>query len=298
MSANTHRSANGLLLPRPFLKWVGGKRQLLPELLARIQRAGDFGRYHEPFVGGGALFFELYRLGKLRRQAYLSDYNPRLIETYEGVRDHVDEVIRLLKRHKKRHSEEHFYKVRALGDSAKLARMNIPQCAARTIYLNKTCYNGLYRENSKGEFNTPFGRYKNPQICDEENLRAVSKALKKTKIEHRHFEEVVKHAKPGDLVYFDPPYHPVSATASFAAYTPQPDKIERGDFGEDSQRLLASVYERLHEKDVKVVLSNSMTDLIRDLYSAYTVDEVSAMRSVNSRADRRGKVSEALVRNF
>ncbi len=295
---SAQRSTNGLLLPRPFLKWVGGKRQLLPELLARVERAGDFGRYHEPFIGGGALFFELHRLSKLSKQAYLSDYNPRLIETYEGVRDHVDEVIALLQRHKKRHSEEHFYKVRALGEALEKAGKTVVQRTARIIYLNKTCYNGLYRENSKGGFNSPFGRYKNPRICDEENLRAVSKALKKAKIEHRHFEDVVKLAKPGDLVYFDPPYHPVSETASFAAYTPQPNKIERGGFGEDSQRLLARVYGLLHEKGVKVVLSNSMTDLVRDLYSAYTLDEVSANRAINSRADRRGKVSEALVRNF
>ena len=288
---STQRSANGLRLPRPFLKWVGGKRQLLPELLARVERAGDFGRYHEPFVGGGALFFELYRLGKLKRQAWLSDYNPRLIETYEGVRDHVDEVIALLEGHKKRHSEEHFYKVRALGEGPEKAGKTLAKRAARIIYLNKTCYNGLYRENSKGEFNSPFGRYKNPKICDQENLRAVSKALKKAKIETRHFETVVERAKPGDLVYFDPPYHPVSKTASFTSY-------DRGGFGEDSQRLLARDYGRLNEKGVKVLLSNSMCEFVRDLYGAYSIGEVSATRSVNSRADRRGKVSEALVRNF
>jgi len=288
---STQRSANGLRLPRPFLKWVGGKRQLLPELLARVERAGDFGRYHEPFVGGGALFFELYRLGKLKRQAWLSDYNQRLIETYEGVRDHVDEVIALLEGHQKRHSEEHFYKVRALGEGPEKTGKTLAKRAARIIYLNKTCYNGLYRENSKGEFNSPFGRYKNPKICDQENLRAVSKALKKAKIETRHFETVVERAKPGDLVYFDPPYHPVSKTASFTSY-------DRGGFGEDSQRLLARVYGLLNEKGVKVLLSNSMTKLVRDLYGAYSIGEVSATRSVNSRADRRGKVSEALVRNF
>ncbi len=288
---SAQRAENGRPLPRPFLKWVGGKRQLLPELLARVESVGAFGRYHEPFVGGGALFFELYRLGKLKRQAWLSDYNPRLIETYEGVRDHVDDVIALLKRHKARHSEEHFYKVRALGEGPGKTGKTLTQRAARIIYLNKTCYNGLYRENSQGEFNSPFGRYKNPQICDEENLHAVSKALKKAKIETRHFETVVERAKPGDLVYFDPPYHPVSKTASFTSY-------DRGGFGEDSQRLLARVYGLLHEKGVKVLLSNSMTDLVLELYGAYSIGEVSATRSVNSRADRRGKVSEALVRNF
>lgn len=291
LQRSPQRATNGWPLPRPFLKWVGGKRQLLPELMARVEKAGDFGRYHEPFVGGGALFFELHRLGKLKKHAWLSDYNPRLVETYIGVRDHAEEVIALLESHKARHSEEHFYKVRALGKGPESAGKTLPERAARIIYLNKTCYNGLYRENSKGGFNSPFGRYKNPRICDEANLRAVSKALKKAKIEHRHFEDVVRLAKPGDLVYFDPPYHPVSKTASFTSY-------DQAGFGEDSQRLLALVYERLHEKGVKVVLSNSMTDLVRDLYGAYTIDEVSATRSVNSRADRRGKVSEALVRNF
>lgn len=272
-------------LPRPFLKWVGGKTQLLPELMKRVEMAGDFGRYHEPFVGGGALFFELYRTGRLRKKAWLSDNNPRLIETYQGVRDHVDEVISLLRRHKKRHSEDYFYKVRGAVPNT------LPERAARIIYLNKTCYNGLYRENQKGQFNSPFGRYKNPQICDEDNLRAVAKALTKARVEQGHFETVVDKAQPGDLVYFDPPYYPVSKTASFTGY-------DRGAFGEDSQRLLARVYAQLANKGVHVLLSNSMTPFIEDLFRDFAIDSVAANRAVNSRADRRGKVAEALVRNF
>jgi len=273
-------------LPRPFLKWVGGKGQLLGELTQRIEPAGDFGRYHEPFVGGGALFFELYRSARLKkRKAYLSDNNPRLIETYQGVKDDVDRIIRALLRHKARHSEEYYYEVRAKVPRTPTAR------AARIVYLNKTCYNGLYRENRKGEFNSPFGRYKNPAICDEENLRAVSKALQRVTIENRHFEDVLDKAKPGDLVYFDPPYVPVSKTASFTAY-------DRGGFGEDSQRLLAHVFSELSKNRVNVLLSNSMTEFVRELYADFTIDEVAANRAVNSRADRRGKVSEALVRNF
>jgi DNA adenine methylase len=278
--------ANGrYALPRPFLKWVGGKGQLMPELMKRVEMVGDFGRYHEPFLGGGALFFELYRAGALKKQAYLSDNNPRLIEAYEGVRDHVDEVIDLLQRHAKRHSEEHFYRVRAKVPPT------LPERAARVIYLNKTCYNGLYRENSKGEFNSPFGRYKKPVICDEDNLRAASKALKKAKIESRHFQTVANVAERGDLVYFDPPYHPVSETSSFQGY-------HKGAFGEDSQRLLSEVYAKLATKDVHVLLSNSMTDLVQTLYKGFTIDTVHAARAMNSRADRRGKVREALVRNF
>lgn len=273
------------VLPRPFLKWVGGKGQLLPELVKRVERAGEFGRYHEPFLGGGALFFELYRTGKLKQKAYLSDNNPRLIEAYVGVRDHADEVIRLLQRHKRRHSEKHYYAVRAHVPTT------LPERAARIIYLNKTCYNGLYRENSKGLFNTPFGRYKNPIICDVDNLRAVSKALNKAKIEARHFQTVADVAQPGDLVYFDPPYHPVSKTSSFESY-------HQGAFGEDSQRLLAEVFAKLAAKRVNVLLSNSMTDFIRALYKDFPIDTVHAARAVNSRPDKRGKVTEALIRNF
>jgi len=272
-------------LPRPFLKWVGGKSQLLPELMKRVNMVGDFGRYHEPFLGGGALFFDLYRAGRLKRQAFLSDNNPRLIEAYEGVRDEVEEVIDLLTRHKRLHSEEHFYRVRAKVPKTLAER------AARIIYLNKTCYNGLYRENSRGEFNSPFGRYKNPVVCDEDNLRAASKALQKAKIESRHFQTVADHAEAGDLVYFDPPYHPVSETASFQGY-------HKGAFGEDSQRLLAEVYTKLAPRGVHVLLSNSMTDLVQALYKDFTIDTVHAARAINSRADRRGKVREALVRNF
>jgi len=215
----------------------------------------------------------------------LSDNNPRLIEAYIGVRDHVDEVIEFLQRHKRLHSEERYYKVRAKVPT------NLPERAARIIYLNKTCYNGLYRENSKGLFNAPFGRYKNPVICDEDNLREVSKALSKAKIEARHFQTVVDVADPGDLVYFDPPYHPISKTASFEGY-------HQGAFGEDSQRLLAEVFSQLAAKGVHVLLSNSMTDFIQTLYKEFPIDTVQAARAINSRADKRGKVAEALVRSF
>ena len=293
--------ANGrYALPRPFLKWVGGKGQLLPELVKRVEMAGDFGRYHEPFLGGGALFFELFRTGKLRKKAYLSDNNPRLIEAYIGVRDHVDEVIELLRRHKRRHGEEHFYRVRASTPK------RLPERAARLIYLNKTCYNGLYRENRRGEFNVPFGRYKNPTICDEENLFAVAAALKLSKIEYCHFQSIVERAKPGDLVYFDPPYHPLSKTSSFRAYTPHEIEDDQGrripldnrEFGDDSQRLLAEVFARLAEHRVLVLLSNSMTEFVRELYKPFHIDTVQASRAVNSRADKRGKIAEALVRSF
>lgn len=272
--------------PRPFLKWAGGKGQLLDELLARVDKAGQFERYHEPFIGGGALFFHLYRLGRLaRKQAYLSDSNERLIETYLAVRDHVEDVIGLLRGHAAAHSHDYYYEVRARVPET------VPERAARIIYLNRTCFNGLYRENSRGGFNVPMGKYANPTICDAENLRAVSEALKQAHIEACPFESVLRRARPADLVYFDPPYHPVSKTSSFTAYA-------KDNFGEDDQRKLAGVFVKLAQNGVKVLLSNSMTPLVQSLYERFDIDEVFATRAVNSRADRRGKIAEALVRNF
>lgn len=288
------RKGNNLEMPRPFLKWVGGKGQLLDELLARVDEAGAFGRYHEPFVGGGALFYAMHR-GKLlgKKKASLADYNPRLVATYEGLRDDVDGVIRFLLSHKKKHSEAYYYKVREdlRGDVSKGGPKDLVKHAARTIYLNKTGYNGLYRENNSGLYNVPFGRYKNPQICDEENLRACAKALAKATITATHFSTITKRAQKGDFVYFDPPYDPVSKTASFTSYA-------KGGFNEDSQRLLAQTCKDLHAEGVKVLLSNSYTDFIRDLYSDFTVEAVSANRNINSNPGKRGAIQEALVRNF
>jgi DNA adenine methylase len=279
------RTGGLALTARPFLKWAGGKGQLLRELVERVRAAGALDRYHEPFVGGGALFFELARIYRFEWHACLSDNNPNLIDAYLGVQREVDGVIECLLKHKARHSEAYYYEVRARVPETLVER------AARVIYLNNTCYNGLFRENRKGEFNVPFGRYRNPRVCDEENLRACSEALKRAKVECRHFETVLDCAKAGDFVYFDPPYVPISKTASFTAY-------DKGGFGKDSQRRLAQVFRELAKRGVKVLLSNSMTDLVRELYDDFTIEEVFAKRSVNSRGDRRGKVSEALVRNF
>lgn len=278
-AVTTHRP---LRKPVPFLKWAGGKRQLLSELLSRADRVAPFERYHEPFVGGGALFFEMYSTARLgRKRAFLSDSNPRLIETYQAIQADVEVVLDELEAHAKRHSKEHYYDVRS----------STPQTPARIIYLNRTCFNGLYRENSRGEFNVPMGRYANPKICDAPNLRAVSAALRRAKLECRPFESVLDRAKPGDFVYFDPPYHPVSKTASFTAYA-------RGGFGEDEQRKLASVFAELDRKSVKTMLSNSMTPLVLELYAKFRIDTVHANRAVNCRADQRGKIQEALVLNF
>lgn len=272
-------------LPRPFLKWVGGKGQLLGTLLERIGAAGQFRGYHEPFVGGGALFFELTRQGALRDGAALSDANPHLIEVWQVVRNEVQGLVDALAVLKSRHCEEHYYAVRAAVPATPVER------AARIIYLNKTCFNGLYRENSKGGFNVPFGRYTDPPILDEENLRACSRALRNVDLRCQDFVSAAARVRPHDLVYFDPPYVPVSRTSVFTEY-------QKGGFGEGDQRRLADTFRTLADSGARVLLSNSWAPLVLECYGEFSPLEVSASRNVNSRTDRRGRVSEALVDNF
>lgn len=274
------------VVPRPFLKWVGGKGQILGPLLSAVDEALPFGRYHEPFLGGGALFFEMARLRRLgRSKTFLSDNNPNLIDTYLAVQNQVEKLMELLRGHGACHSKDYYYEVRASVPNSLVEK------AARIIYLNKTCFNGLFRENSKGEFNVPMGRYKNPRICDEENLRACSEALQRVEITRRGFEIVLEHAKPGDLVYFDPPYVPLSKTSSFTRY-------EKNDFDEACQRRLAEVYRELGKKGVKALLSNSMAPLVCELYAPFRLQKVMAKRHVNSKPEGRGAITEALVRNY
>lgn len=275
MTASAHR-------PRPVLKWAGGKGRLLPELQARLP--DSFATYHEPFIGGGALFFTLAGQGRLGR-ARLSDANPSLIDVYLALRDDVDAVIAHLREHA--YERERYYRVRALDP----ATLTLPERAARIIYLNKTCYNGLYRENRRGQFNVPFGRYKNPTICDEPNLRAAARALQGADIARQHFSTVLDHARPGDFVYFDPPYHPLSPTANFTAY-------DRHGFGPDDQRRLRDVFAALAGRGVRAMLSNSDTPFVRELYGGFRVDQVYVARAVNSKANGRGKVAEVIVRNY
>ncbi len=272
-------------MPRPFLKWAGGKGQLLAELLPRVRAGLGAGGYHEPFIGGGALFFELARRGALPARVSISDANLNLVETYLAVRDEVDALVELLRGHKARHDEGHYYAVRASRPPSQVER------AARVIYLNKTCFNGLYRENSRGEFNVPMGRYDKPEVLDEENLRAASEALRRASISVADFGDVAARAQPGDLVYFDPPYDPVSATASFTRYA-------KGGFGAEEQSRLRDLARDLSRAGVRFLLSNSMTPLVRELYAEFRVETVLAGRSVNSKGDRRGKVEEALVCNY
>ncbi len=272
-------------LPRPFLKWVGGKGQLLGTLLERVAASGNFRAYHEPFVGGGALFFELYRQGALRDGAVLSDKNPHLLEVWESVRSDVDGLVERLATHRAHHHEDYYYQVRAVVPTERVDR------AARIIYLNKTCFNGLYRENRRGMFNVPFGRYTDPPILDEDNLRACSKALQNVELRCQGFEEAAAAVKSQDFVYFDPPYVPVSATSVFTEYA-------KGGFGEGDQRRLADTFRDLTRRGASVMLSNSWAPLVLECYGEFSPHPVAASRNLNSRTDRRGAVKEALVDNF
>ncbi len=269
--------------PRPFLKWVGGKSQLLSQLSRWVPEAME--RYFEPFMGGGAMFFA-QRPGR----AVLADVNDELVDCYSAVRDHLDDVIEALKQH--RYEKDYYYEVRAWD------RRSLPliERAARTIFLNKTGFNGLYRVNSKGLFNVPFGRYSNPKICDEANLPACSTVLQGTEIRHTDFEGLLKEPTDGDFVYLDPPYIPLNATANFTAYT-------AGGFGPDDQRRLAASLVTAHRRGARFLLSNADTPVTRELYSelldepGVDLDIVRARRAINSKAGRRGPVNEVVIFN-
>ena len=268
--------------PTPFLKWAGGKTQLLAAFDEHIPP--KFNRYYEPFVGGGAMFYNMYAR-KDQLTAVLSDLNAELINCYISVRDDVEELIEVLKEH--RNEREYFYEVRSL-DASKLSKTDR---AARLIYLNKTCFNGLYRVNSRGQFNVPFGSYKNPRTCDETNLRAVSEALRNVTLKSETFADSLSTAKRNDFVYLDPPYQPLSATANFTSYTSK-------CFGEKDQEELAEVVTQLDKRGCKFMLSNSDNDFVRDLYKNFRIETVLAARAINCRGDKRGKITELLVMNY
>jgi DNA adenine methylase len=276
--------------PRPFLKWAGGKGQLIQQYLPHFPR--QFDTYYEPFLGGGAIFFHL-----LPTQAVLTDLNPELVNVYCCIRDRVEEVIFHLQYHQQHHCREHYYQVRsqlrsqdrtpARSASGKPA----VERAAQFIYLNRTCFNGLYRENSKGQFNVPMGSYKSPRICYPELLYAVAHALQRTQIEMKPFDHLRHQATPKDFVYFDPPYHPISATSRFTSYN-------RYSFGADDQIRLRDTFTELAQRGVKVMLSNSDCPFVRELYREFNIHTIYAGRSINSNAQRRGKITEVLVTSY
>ncbi|MCA9972652.1 MAG: DNA adenine methylase [Anaerolineales bacterium] len=267
---------------RPFLKWAGGKTRLLKQYQDYFPPPELIHRYYEPFIGSAAVFFHLQP-----RPAVLSDRNGRLVEVYQAIQSNVNSVIRALRPHK--NDADYYYAVRAQDP----AGLTLPQRAARLIFLNKTCYNGLYRENSRGEFNVPFGRYANPTICDRRRLQKAAAALRGVALQVGDFEAVVETAVAGDFVYFDPPYAPLSATSSFTSY-------HKDGFDTADQQRLAATVARLTAHGVRVMLSNSSAPLIDDLYpdGRYTRIDIAARRNINSQAARRGPVREWLILNY
>lgn len=272
-------------LARPFLKWVGGKRRVLTHLLARAPRR--WSRYHEPFVGGGALFFSIAaQQPRPPGWAVLSDQNLRLIRTYRAVRDQIEPLIARLREHTDAHCRGHYYLTRARD----IDQDTDVELAAWMIYLNKTGFNGLYRVNRKGGFNVPMGRYKNPNICDAHNLRACSAALQGVALRHEGFDAVLSRTDQGDFVYFDPPYVPVSKTASFTSYTSD-------GFTLHDQERLRDVARMLKESGVDVMLSNSDVPEVRRLYTpGFRKHAIQVGRAINCRASRRGSVGELIIR--
>lgn len=272
-------------LAAPVVKWVGGKRQLLDEIAPRLPKR--ITTYCEPFLGGGAVLFSLQP-----RNAIVNDLNADLMLVYEVIRDDVELLIAALEQHE--NTAEYFYNIRDLDrDKDAYREMSAIERASRIIYLNKTCYNGLFRVNASGEFNSPFGHYKNPNIVNAPVLRAVSKYLTANNIQllHIDFEEVLQRVPRGGFVYLDPPYDPVSDKASFTGYN-------RGGFGREEQERLKRCCDELAARGVRFLLSNSATSFIKELYTGYTVEIVHAKRAINSDASKRGAVEEVLIRNY
>lgn len=265
--------------PTPFIKWAGGKTRLLSQYETFMP--ASWNHYHEPFLGGGAVFFNLSP-----DAATLSDINGRLIETYTAVRDDVEAVIMELARLRERHGKEQYYRSRTRFNQAR--GLGAVERAALFIYLNKTCFNGLYRENRRGQFNVPVGSYRNPRIFNEDQLRAASRALAGVELRVSGFSQVLERAQPGDFVYFDPPYVPLSSTSSFTSYA-------RGGFDIKMQEDLAEVFGKLVERGCHVRLSNSDTPIVRELYSKWDIEVIRAPRMINSNARKRGCVNEVLV---
>lgn len=276
-------------LVKPFVKWAGGKRQLIPQITKYMPKT--FGRYYEPFVGGGAVFFQLQY-----NKSTINDFNTELFLAYNAVRDNIDELISNLKIHEANTSSDYYYEVREWDRNGIIDTKSNVERAARFIFLNKTGFNGLFRVNSQNQINTPYGKYKNPAIVNEIVLRHVSKFLNKSTIRiiNGDFEDAVKGAKRGDFIYFDPPYAPmVNDRQSFVGYT-------LNGFGADEQERLRDLVDRLTAKGVKVMLSNSSVPYIHEIYANYkdTTVIVPASRSINSKATGRGKVDEVLIMNY
>jgi len=269
-----------------FLKWAGRKRQLLPEIRQRVPACWRC--YHEPFLGSGAVLFDLHP-----DRAVISDSNPELINCYQVIRDTPDELIEQLREHQQHcHSKDYYYQIRDWDRSPDYFQRSPVERAARMLFLNRTCYNGLYRVNSRGQFNVPFGKYKHPRILNEDVLRAVNRYLNQAKIHicQGDFQRAVQQAEPGDFIYFDPPYDPVSATSSFTAY-------DSGGFTREDQIRLREEIDRLDLLGCQFLLSNSCTPFILNLYSDFRIERVAVRRSISCDSDRRGQTQELLISN-
>jgi DNA adenine methylase len=267
---------------KPFLKWAGGKSKLLPELLARFPQ--DVETYFEPFLGGGSVFF-----GASPKRAVLADSSAELVNAFNVVRNDIDALLIELAGHK--FTKSYFYRIRSLDRKSDFWVNSPVSRASRFIYLNHTCFNGLYRVNSRGEFNVPRGDYESPKIFDADNLRACSLRLQNVDIKVADFEEAVESVTSCDFIYFDPPYVPVSETSNFTSYS-------RVGFELEDQKRLADLTERLHSAGIRWMLSNSDTSFVRELYSKFRITEVKVARAINSKASKRGAVGELIVTNY
>jgi DNA adenine methylase len=273
-------------LATPFLKWVGGKRQLIEQIKPCLPKDISKLKYIEPFLGGGAMYFHLQK-----KHAVINDANSDLILAYHVVKDHLNELIDSLKKHE--NTASYFYKIRELDRLDGFNKLSNIERASRLIYLNKTCFNGLYRVNNSGEFNSPFGHYKNPNIVNEPVLKAVSSFLHDADVQILNVDYAVAASLADDktFVYLDPPYHPVSNGSSFTGYV-------QGGWREEEQVRLKETCDELNEKGVKFLLSNSSSKFILDLYKNYSISTVRANRAINSIGDGRGAIDEVLIRNY
>lgn len=269
---------------KPVVKWAGGKTKVIGQLSRYIPQ--EFKNYHEPFVGGGAMFFHLvHELIKKNAVAFLSDMVEELINLYQVIKKDVDSLIEESKKH--RYEKNYYYEVRSLDPN----NMTKVERASRMLFLNKTCFNGLYRVNRKGRFNVSFGDYKDPVIVDEAALSNASRAFRYAEIFHGDVELVLKNAQKGDFIYLDPPYVPLSATSDFTQYTP-------GSFNAYDHERLKDIFEGLEAKGCYVMLSNSNTDFVARLYSGYNIKTISASRAINSNTKKRGAIKELLILSY
>ena len=279
---------------KPFVKWAGGKRQIIDILKKYVP--DEFNTYYEPFVGGGALLFELSP-----KKAVINDSNKELMNVYECIKDakKFELMCRELNHHETEHSEEYYYQIRNLDrDKKKYQKIIDYKRAARTIYLNKACFNGLYRVNRKGYYNVPFGKHSKPTICDTDNLLKISETLQNVTMRSCDYHDVLNFADENTFVYIDPPYRPLNATSGFTSYT-------EDQFNDQNQIELADVYQKLTAMGAKVMLSNSdphnvdeNDNFFDDLYADFTILRVDATRVINSKASSRGKIKELLIKNY